>query len=224
MKILVVDDEKKLADSLVELLRRNRYQAQAVYDGNAGLEEAEAGHYDLVILDVMLPYMDGYEVAENLRALGSTVPILMLTAKGEVSDRVYGLEHGADYYLPKPFHARELLACVKALMRRQGVEDNKLSFGNTTLDLSTSILSTPQSSVRLSAKEFELMKALLMAKYRNISKEQLIVWVWGYDSNATDNYVEVYVSLLRKKLAAIGSNVMICAILRQGYHLEVKAE
>ena len=170
----------------------------------------------------MLPQVDGFEILCSLRGMGHTVPIFLLTAKGDLDCRVYGLEHGADYYLPKPFSSRELMACVKALLRRQGVLDNKLTYGNTTLELSTSILSTEEDAIRLSSKEYELMKAFLMTKHRNISKESLIIKAWGYDTKATENYVEVYVSLLRKKLSAIGSNIAICAILRQGYHLEVR--
>lgn len=222
MKILVVDDEKNLADSIVELLRMNRYEAKAAYDGKNGLALAEDGKYDLIILDVMLPYINGFEMARSLRDTGYEVPILMLTAKGDLDDRVYGLEHGADYYLSKPFHSRELLACIKSLLRRQGAMDNRLTYGNTILDLATSVLFTDKGSVRLSSKEFDLLKVFMVTQHRNISKESLIVKVWGYDTNATDNYVEVYVSLLRKKLAAIGSNIVICAILRQGYHLEVQ--
>lgn len=222
MKILVVDDERDLADSIVTLLRTYQYDAEAAYDGDTGLQLAGGGSYDLIILDIMLPQVDGFEILCSLRGMGHTVPILLLTAKGDLDCRVYGLEHGADYYLPKPFSSRELMACVKALLRRQGVLDNKLTYGNTTLELSTSILSTEEDAIRLSSKEYELMKAFLMTKHRNISKESLIIKAWGYDTKATENYVEVYVSLLRKKLSAIGSNIAICAILRQGYHLEVR--
>lgn len=222
MKILVVEDDKRLADSIAELMKLNRYQADAVYNGRDGLEAAGRGEYDLIILDIMLPYVNGYEIAKNLRDSGSDTPILMLTAKSELEDRVYGLEHGADYYLAKPFHTRELIACVKALLRRQGALDNKISFGNTTLDLDTSMLSTGQGSVRLSSREFELMRIFMVTQHRNVSKETLLVKVWGYDTNAAENLVEVYVSLIRKKLTAIGSNILITAISRQGYHLETE--
>ncbi len=222
MKILIVEDEKTLADSIAALMRSNRYETQVAYEGRTGLELAESGQFDLLILDVMLPYINGFEIVKSLRSGGSDLPILLLTAKSDLSDRVQGLESGADYYLSKPFHSSELLACVKTMLRRQGALDNKLCYGNTTLDTATSILSTAQDSLRLSAREFGMMKALMTAKHRNITKESLIVKVWGYDTNATENSVEVYVSLLRKKLAAIGSNVEIRSILRQGYHLEVR--
>lgn len=222
MRILVVDDERNLADSIVELLESKGYEAQAVYDGIAAVEQAESHSFDMLILDVMLPGMDGFQVTKTLREEGIDIPILLLTAKGDLEDRIYGLERGADYYLPKPFYTEELLACVKTLLRRQGAIDSRLSYGNTTLALATSILSTPTDSVRLSAREFELMKILLVSQHRNVLKETLLVKVWGYDSNATDNHVEVYISMLRKKLAAIGSDLTIRSIQRQGYHLEVR--
>lgn len=224
MKILVVEDEKDLADSIVSLLRLRGFDADAAYDGRAGLNLAEGGGYDLIILDIMLPYMNGYEITKNIREDGMDVPILMLTAKTELEDRVYGLEHGADYYLPKPFHTQELIACVRSLLRRQGAIDNRLKYGNTTLELSTCRLSADSGSVRLSAREFEMMHVFMVSQHRNMSKESLIVKVWGYDSDATENLVEVYVSLLRKKLTAIGSDLAIVAILRQGYHLEVNGQ
>ncbi len=222
MRVLIVDDDRLLARSIADLLQEHRFETDVAYDGRTGLEAAESDRYDLMILDVMLPEISGFEIAAYLRSAGSETPIIMLTARGDVSDRVYGLEHGADCYLPKPFHAAELLAYIKSLLRRQGIVQNKLVYGNTTLDVFTSQLSAAGLSVRLSAREFGLMRALMTAKHRNISKESLLVKVWGYDANASENCVEVYVSLLRKKLAAIGSDVVICAILRQGYHLEVR--
>ena len=222
MNILVVEDERRLADSIVDLLHTNNYAAEAVYDGAEGYDCAASGIYDLLILDVMLPYMDGFQIAKRLRRDRVGTPILMLTARSDVNDRIGGLNSGADYYLTKPFNTGELLACVRALLRRQGPQTEVLSYGNTTLDLSTSILSADGGdSIRLSAREFDLMRLLLTSQYRNISKETLLTKVWGYDSNADENHVEVYVSFLRKKLTSIGSNLHIEAIRRQGYHLEV---
>lgn len=224
MKILIIEDEKLLADSIKVLLTRKGYEVECAYDGRTGEEYAELGIYDLVILDVMLPEMDGYQVAKELRAKHCATPILMLTAKSELEDRITGLNSGADYYLTKPFDTRELLACIHALLRRQGDQVDEMSYGNTTLDLSTSILSCGEKSIRLSDREFDLMRFLLQSKERNMSKELLLVKIWGYESNATENHVEVYVGFLRKKLQRIGSNIRIEAIRRQGYHLEVDEE
>lgn len=165
--------------------------------------------------------MDGYEVARQVRAKRCNTPILMLTAKSGVEDRIQGLNAGADYYLTKPFDTRELLACINALLRRQGGQVDELVFGNTALDLSSGMLVCGENSVRLSAREFDVMRFLLQSKDRNLSKEVLLARVWGYDSNAVDNHVEVYVGFLRKKLQSIGSNIRIAAIRRLGYHLEV---
>lgn len=222
MKILIVEDERLLADSLKTLLEKKGFQVEAVYDGETGEEYAELGVYDLLILDVMMPKLDGYELARRVRARRCGVPILMLTARSALEDRVQGLNAGADYYLTKPFDSRELLACINALLRRQGSQVDELALGNTALDLATGMLVRGERSVRLSAKEFDVMRALLQAGGANLSKESILARVWGYDSNATENHVEVYVGFLRKKLASIGSNIKITAIRRLGYHLEVE--
>ena len=221
MKILIVEDERLLADSLKTLLEKKGFQVEAVYDGETGEEYAQLGVYDLLILDVMMPKLDGYELARRVRASRCGVPILMLTARSALEDRVQGLNAGADYYLTKPFDSRELLACINALLRRQGSQVDELTLGNTALDLATGMLVCGECSVRLSAKEFDVMRALLQAGGTNLSKESILARVWGYDSNATENHVEVYVGFLRKKLASIGSNIRITAIRRLGYHLEV---
>ena len=221
MKILIVEDERLLADSLKALLEKKGFQVEAVYDGESGEEYARLGIYDLLILDVMMPGLDGYELARRVRAARCGVPILMLTARSALEDRIQGLNAGADYYLTKPFDSRELLACINALLRRQGGEVDELSLGNTALDLATGMLVRGERSVRLSAKEFDVMRALLQAGSANLSKEAILARVWGYDSNATENHVEVYVGFLRKKLASIGSDIKITAIRRLGYHLEV---
>ena len=222
MKILMIEDEKLLADSVKMLLERKGFEVECVYDGKTGEQYAELGVYDLLILDVMMPEMDGYQVAREVRAKRCATPILMLTAKSGLEDRITGLNAGADYYLTKPFDTRELLACINALLRRQGGQVDEMSFGNTTLDLSTSILSCGDKSIRLSDREFDLMRFLLQSREKNLSKEVLLVRIWGFESNATENHVEVYVGFLRKKLQSIGSNIRIEAIRRQGYHLEVE--
>ena len=221
MKILVIEDEKLLADSLKALLEGKGFAVEVAYDGETGAEYAELGIYDLLILDVMMPGMDGYQVARQVRAKRCTTSILMLTAKSAVEDRIYGLNAGADYYLTKPFDTRELLACINALLRRQGTQVDELKFGNTTLDLAAGMLVCGERSVRLSAKEFDVMRFLLQSREHNLSKEVILSRVWGFDSNAVENHVEVYVGFLRKKLASIGSNIKIVSIRKLGYHLEV---
>lgn len=221
MKILIVEDEQLLANSIGELLQSKGFDVEAVYDGESGLEYAELDVYDLVILDVMMPKLDGYEVVRRIRARHLGTPILMLTAKSALEDRITGLNAGADYYLTKPFDSRELLACVNALLRRQGAQVDEVSFGNTVLDLSSATLLCGSNSVRLSAKEFDIMRYLFQAGGKNLSKETILTRVWGYDSDAVENHVEVYIGFLRKKLASIGSDIRIEAIRRLGYHLEV---
>ena len=221
MKVLIIEDEKLLADSIKAVLEKKGFQVEAVYDGETGVEYAELGMYDLLILDVMMPGMDGYQVARKVRSSRCSTPILMLTAKSGLEDRIEGLNAGADYYLTKPFDSRELLACINALLRRQGGQVNELTFGNTSLDLSSSTLICGDKNIRLSAREFDVMRFLFQSREQILSKETILARVWGYDSNAVENHVEVYVGFLRKKLAAIGSNIRIEAIRRLGYHLEV---
>ena len=221
MKILIVEDEVLLANSLKTLLEKKGFAVEVAYDGETGKDYAETGVYDLLILDVMMPKLNGYDLARQVRAERCATPILMLTAKGELEDRIEGLNAGADYYLTKPFDTRELLACINALLRRQGDQVDELRFGNTALDLDSGMLVCGAERVRLSAKEFDIMRFLLQSKGNNLSKEVLLARVWGFDSNAVENHVEVYVGFLRKKLASIGSNVRIEAVRRLGYHLEV---
>ena len=221
MKILIVEDEVLLANSLKTLLEKKGFTVEVAYDGETGKDYAETGVYDLLILDVMMPKLNGYDLARQVRAERCATPILMLTAKGELEDRIEGLNAGADYYLTKPFDTRELLACINALLRRQGDQVDELRFSNTALDLASGMLVCGAERVRLSAKEFDIMRFLLQSKGNNLSKEVLLARVWGFDSNAVENHVEVYVGFLRKKLASIGSNVRIEAVRRLGYHLEV---
>ena len=221
MKVLIVEDEILLADSIRTLLESKGFQVEMVHDGKTGEAYAELGVYDLLILDVMMPQMDGYQLAQSVRAKHCSTPILMLTAKSALEDRITGLNAGADYYLTKPFDTGELLACVNALLRRQGNQVDELTFGNTALDLASCTLVCGEKSVRLSAREFDVMRLLMLSGERNISKESILTRVWGYDSDAVENHVEVYVGFLRKKLRSIGSNIRIEAIRRLGYHLEV---
>ncbi len=221
MKILIVEDEVTLADSLGILLKGKGFETEIAYNGEEGLSFAQTGIFDLIILDVMMPGLNGYEVVRSLRAKHCGTPVLMLTAKSGLEDRIQGLDAGADYYLTKPFDTRELMACINALLRRQGNQVDELAMGNTSLDLSACMLVCGQKSVRLSAREFDVMRLLMQSKGSILSKEIILERVWGYDSNAVENHVEVYVGLLRKKLAGIGSDIKIEAIRRLGYHLEV---
>ena len=222
MRILVIEDEKMLADSICSMLERKGFQVEAVYDGESGKEYAELGIYDLLILDVMMPRMDGYEVARQVRMHRCNTPILMLTAKSDVADRIAGLNAGADYYLTKPFDSGELLASINALLRRQAGQVNEMVFGDTALDLGTGMLMADGKTVRLSAKEFDVMRLLMQSGKRNLSKSAILSHIWGLESNAVENHVEVYVAILRKKLSGIGSDVKIVSIRGLGYHLEVK--
>lgn len=221
MKILIVEDEKLLADSLRDMLQQKGFQVEVAYDGITGRDYAELGIYDLLILDVMMPELNGLELARQVRAKRCFTPILMLTARSSLEDRIQGLNAGADYYLTKPFDSRELLACINALLRRQGGQVDEMCFGNTTLDLSACTLLCGEHTLRLSAREFDVMRFLMQSGTNILSKEIILARVWGYDSEAVENHVEVYVGFLRKKLAAIGSNVRIVAVRRLGYHLEV---
>jgi len=224
LKILVIEDEKLLADSLKMLLEAKGFEVEVAYDGEDGAQYALLGVYDLLILDVMMPKMDGYAVAREVRAKRCSTPILMLTARSGLEDRIEGLNAGADYYLTKPFDTRELLACINAMLRRQGNQVDELRFGNTSLDLGSGMLICGASKVRLSAREFDVMRILLQNGERNLSKEVILSRVWGFDSNAVENHVEVYVGFLRKKLCSIGSDIRIESIRRLGYHLEVVSE
>jgi len=221
MKILIIEDEKLLAQSLQTLLTLKGFEVEVVYDGEDGADYAETGVYDLLILDVMMPKLNGYQVARQVRARRITTPILMLTAKGEVQDRIEGLNAGADYYLTKPFDNQELLACINALLRRQGDQIDVLRYGNTSLDLSGYVLSTEQKSIRLSKKEFDVIRLLMQFQGRSVRKDVILTRVWGYDSNAVENNVEAYIGFLRKKLKSIGSDLKIENIRMLGYHLEV---
>ena len=222
MRVLVVEDEARLASTLQDLLELNGYTADVCHDGEAGLDNALSGIYDVVLLDVMLPKLDGFSVLRRLRAAGNAVPVLMLTARSELGDRVEGLDCGADYYLTKPFEPQELLACVRALARRQpGLRNtDALEYGDLRLDKSAFTLLCGERSVRLSRKEFDMMELLMLNREIVITKENLLLKIWGYESDAEDNNVEVYISFLRKKLDHLRSRVKIKTIRMVGYCLE----
>ena len=226
MRILVVEDEKRLARTIGDLLEANNYTVDLCYDGESGLDNALSGIYDAMLLDVMLPKLDGLTVARKIRGSGSTLPILMLTARSALEDKVTGLDSGADYYLTKPFESEELLACLRALTRKQGggTLDNTLSFGDLKLELASCLLTCGERSVRLSRKEFEIMSLLMANGDAVVTKETLILKVWGYESDAEDNNVEVYISFLRKKLDHLHSQVKIRTIRMVGYCLEAPEE
>jgi len=225
MKILIIEDEILLADSLRAMLEGKGFSVEAVHDGETGAEYAETGVYDLLILDVMMPGMDGYQVARQVRAKRCGTPILMLTAKSSLEDRIEGLNAGADYYLTKPFEPEELLACVRSLLRRGGGDartDDAITFGDLRLEPGTFQLSCGERSLRLSRREYDLLELLLRSQGRVVPKEQLLLKVWGYDSDAEDNNVEVYISFLRRKLTHLHSAVTIRTRRMVGYYLEVE--
>ncbi len=223
MKVLIIDDEVKLADALAELFKQNKILADVVYDGEDGLFYAKNGDYDVVILDVMMPHMNGYEVVQRLRQNKNNVPVIMLTAKEEVSARVKGLDCGADDYLTKPFATEELLARVRALARRQSeMIYDTISYKDITLNTSNYKLECGNKSVSLGAKEYEILKLLLTNPTQVISKDTIISKVWGLDCDITENNVEAYMSFIRKKLFYVGSKLNILTKRMLGYYLEME--
>ena len=221
MKILVVEDEVRLAEALSQIMQEQKYQVDVANDGNDGLDYALYGDYDVIVLDVMLPGKDGFEVVRSLRAAKVQTPVIMLTARDDVRDKIRGLDKGADDYMTKPFVPEELLARIRALSRRQGeVLLEEISMEDLTLSLSTNDLLCGAKSIHLAFKEFEIMKILLSNQKAIVSKEMLISKVWGDDSDAEDNNVEAYISFLRKKLSFLGSRVQISTIRKVGYRLE----
>ena len=221
MKILVVEDELRLAEALQQIMQEQKYQVDVANDGNDGLDYALYGDYDVIVLDVMLPGKDGFEIVRALRAAKVKTPVIMLTARDDVRDKIRGLDKGADDYMTKPFVPEELLARIRALSRRQGeVLLEEISMEDLTLSLSTNDLLCGAKSIHLAFKEFEIMKILLSNQKAIVSKEMLISKVWGDDSDAEDNNVEAYISFLRKKLSFLGSRVQIATIRKVGYRLE----
>lgn len=222
MRILVVEDEERLAEALGEIMKSQRYTVDIVHDGESGYDYAMSGIYDAIILDVLLPKMDGFEVVRNMRAAHNTTPVIMLTARDGTEDKIKGLDCGADDYLTKPFIPGELLARVRAVSRRQGeVVLNELQFEDVKLDLSNYTLRTEQRSINLGPKEFDIMRMLMFSPNVIVPKEDILVKVWGTESDAEDNNVEVYISFLRKKLKHLGSRVSITTVRKIGYRLEV---
>lgn len=221
MNILIVEDERALSDAIAQLLKDQRYEVDCVYDGRSGLDYARSGHYDLVILDVMLPEMDGFAVVKTMRKEKISTPVLILTARESVNDKITGLDYGADDYMTKPFVYEELFARVRALTRRVGeVVLEELCFGDLTLDLEKAELRCGDKAVHLGYKEFAIMQRFMQHPQLSISKEELIINVWGTDSDAGENNVEVYISFLRKKLHFLASRVQIVTLRRIGYRLE----
>lgn len=221
MRLLLAEDEKALSKALVTILERNNYSVDAVGDGQTALDYLEADNYDGVILDIMMPKVDGITVLKTIRSRGSRIPVLMLTAKAEVDDKVLGLDAGANDYLTKPFHTQELLARIRAMTRTQSAQtDSRLQMGNVTLDCASFELSTPAGSFRLANKEFQILELLLRNPHSLISSERLLEKIWGYDSEAEINVVWVYISYLRKKLSALHANIQIKATRNAGYSLE----
>ncbi len=221
MRLLLAEDERDLSKALVAILEHNHYSVDAVYDGKEALEYLENADYDGVILDIMMPKMDGITVLKTLRQKGNSVPVLMLTAKAEIDDRVLGLDSGADDYLSKPFNTRELLARIRSVTRRKTESTSViLQMGNVSLNCSNFELCSPNASVRLSNKEFQMLELLLANPGQLISTERFMEKIWGYDSDAEINVVWVYISYLRKKLAQLGADIKIQATRNLGYSLE----
>ena len=222
MRILIVEDEKYLAEALSQLLTQQNYTVDTFNDGEEGLDNALTGIYDAIVLDVMLPKINGFDIVKTLRQEKVYTPVILLTAKSDVKDRIHGLDMGADDYLPKPFDTGELLARLRALTRRGNeviVNNNELKIGDITLDTSTMQLYGTQRETSLTKKEFELLEYLIINKSMVISKEQIIEKLWGFESEAEGNYVEVYISFLRKKLAFVSKDVTIATIRGIGYKI-----
>ncbi len=225
MRILIVEDNKLLAETLADLLEENSYLADTANDGNAGLDYALSNIYDAIILDVMLPRMNGYELVRRLRERNNSTPVLMLTAKCDLEDRVLGLNLGADYYLTKPFANAELLACLRALTRRhEDILPEELTFGDLTMTPSTRELFCGAKCIPLNAKELEMLRLLFINKNNYTPKETLLTKLWGYDSDAVENNVEAYASFLRKKLRILNSAVKLTVVRRIGYRLETEKD
>lgn len=221
MRLLLAEDERSLSRAIIAILQKNNYSADAVYNGKEALEYLETGNYDGVILDIMMPKMDGITVLKKLREKGNLVPVLMLTAKSEIDDKVLGLDSGANDYLTKPFNTKELLARIRAMTRSQTTQTtSQLRVGNITLDRATFEMSSPSGSFRLANREFQMLELLMANPGHLISAERFMEKIWGYDSDAEINVVWVYISYLRKKLTALHADIHIKATRNAGYSLE----
>ncbi len=220
MRILLAEDERPLARAIVKIFEKNNYSADAVGNGEDALLHLESGNYDVAVLDIMMPKMDGITVLKKVREAGNPIPILMLTAKSEVDDKVLGLDSGANYYLTKPFDAKELLASIRAITRGPAGTDSHITFGNITLDRASFELSSPSGSFRLANREFQMMEMLISNPHHIIPVERFMEKIWGYDTDAETSVVWVYISYLRKKLTALHADVQIRASRNAGYSLE----
>lgn len=220
MKLLLAEDELSLSKALVHILEKNNYTVDAVYNGKDALDYLESDDYDAIILDIMMPHIDGITLLKRIRAKGNTVPVLILSAKSEIDDKVLGLDSGANDYLTKPFDSKELLARIRTMTRSVQAVDSKLSFGNITLDRATYELSSPTDSFRLANKEFQMMEILMNNPKQLVSTERFFEKIWGFDSDAEMNVVWVYIAYLRKKLTALQANIQIKATRNAGYSLE----
>ncbi|MEW4431383.1 response regulator transcription factor [Paenibacillus pabuli] len=225
MRILIAEDEVHLAEAVSQILKKNNYSVDMVHDGKSGLDYALSGIYDLLLLDIMMPEMDGISVLRKLRSEGNHTPVILLTAKGELSDKVTGLDYGADDYIAKPFATEELLARIRAALRRKGevVPEDGLKFGDIELNTTQLRLTVQGKEIKLNLKENEMLELLITRKQAITSKEQIIEKLWGFDSEVEYNNVEVYISFLRKKLTFLNSKVRINTIRGVGYVLEVTA-
>lgn len=226
MKILIAEDEVHLADALSQILKKQNYSVDVVHDGRSALDDALTGIYDLLLLDVMMPELDGFAVLKTLREEGVATPVILLTAKGEINDKVTGLDYGADDYIPKPFATEELLARIRAALRRRGevIPEDGLKFGDVELNTANLKLSVNGKDIKLNLKESELLELLISRKQAITSKEQIIEKLWGFDAEVEHNNVEVYVSFLRKKLTFLNSSVRISTVRGVGYLLEEAVE
>ena len=222
MRLLLVEDEKYLSEALQQILINNKYNVDAVYNGDEGLEYALTGVYDIIILDIMLPKLNGIEILKSIRKRKISTPVILLTAKSSIEDKILGLDSGADDYLPKPFSLDELLARLRALTRRNGdfINENILEFSDIKLNLSTYDMMSNDNSITLTQKEFDILKYFMQRPKLVVSKDDLITKLWGFDSDVEHNNIEVYISFLRKKLSYVESNVKITTIRRVGYRLE----
>ena len=220
MKLLLAEDELSLSRALVHILEKNNYTVDPVYNGQDALDYLENGNYDAVILDIMMPCVDGITILKKLRARGNQIPVLILSAKSEIDDKVLGLDSGANDYLTKPFDSKELLARIRTMTRSVQAVDSKLTFGNVTLDRASYELSTTTDSFRLANKEFQMMELLMTSPKQLVSTERFFEKIWGYDSDAELNVVWVYISYLRKKLSALNANIQIKVTRNAGYSLE----
>lgn len=220
MRILLVEDERPLSRALVKIFEKSNYSVEAGYDGEEALCHLTSGSYDAMVLDIMLPKLDGISVLKHIRSQGNHIPVLLLTAKAEVDDKVLGLDSGANYYLTKPFDTKELLATLRTITRGQTSVNSKLVLGNLTLDRATFQLSSPSGSFRLANKEFQMMEMLMRNPQHIISPERFMEKIWGYDSETEISVVWVYISYLRKKLSALQANIRIKASRNAGYSLE----